>query len=172
MGIKQKSFSTGSFGKKAPWGDGDLMLLVRFILVLIVLLSVCAGNLLASGESFRPRDRHYAALERREECSVRRAVFQKIRLERSEKSQTLLEINSTLKERRAALEQCAAANGFTTWANEDEEYYVALVCQEQYDLWLTPGYHIEIVEREVHELNRSFNKLNDYLQAYCGNRKL
>ena len=171
MGTYGKLFTRGQF--KSFWGEGDsLMGLIRFMIVLIVLLSLCAGNLFATADRFRPGERQYAAVHLREECSIRRAVLNKTRRERVEKRGTLNEIQATLKERRVALEQCAAANGLGGWGSEEDELYVAQVCQEPYDLWLTPGYHIEIVEREVHELDRSVEKLNHYLSAYCGRAKL
>lgn len=171
MGTYAKFLLRGQ--SKSLWGDeGNLMLLIRLMLVLMILLSLFASDVFASELRFRPKEKHYAAVQLREECSVRRAVLKKVRRERAEKNETLGEIQATLRERRAALEQCAALNGMAGWISEEDELYVAQVCQEQYDLWLTPGYFIEIVEREAHELDRTFEKLSHYLSAYCRHPKL
>lgn len=154
------------------------------VLVWVAVMAVCL-SISARAAEFRqasvkqfpplPTSRHFHAASQREDCSVYSAVISRVRRELTHKKEILKEITGTALERRAELEKCALSKGLTSLLqeiDEDDEVYLAQVCSEQYDLWLSPGYHVEMVRGEVEELNADLEVAMNHVQLKCPRQTL
>jgi hypothetical protein len=118
-------------------------------------------------ERWIPAARHFAAVEQRRECSVYDGVITKMQRELAHKSELLAYFLTELKGKRAALELCAQEKGIVTNESEEDDVYLASVCGEQYDLWLTPGYRLEMVKQDIDDLKHDLELALGHTNGRC-----
>lgn len=118
------------------------------------------GTWVATAQAFKVR-------ETREECSAFGSVISRLKRDLKERTELLGEVQEMVVVKKNALETCAKQNGLVSYKTQQEEVTLADVCHEQYDSWLTPALHVEMVNEEVESLNHDLGLLLSHVQERC-----